>query len=360
MTIELPWNIEPPHLESSENTSEFKLKGRGIGPFREKYRPQIISEIVPTCSIELLKNQIDNPGASKVFLFEGKTGTGKTTCAKILAKASICLEQNSLNKPCLKCKNCLAYDLSFDKVELNASNQNKVDNVRDLIEDMRYGPAIFPRKIYILDEIHRYTKDAQNALLIELENAYHYLLIIFCTTDASALEQTLIDRTCRITFKEMTPAQSGKIIQQIASYEDLSIPEDMYEDFYYYSNGSIRALLNLLEAFKDSKGDYEFATYENDYVLADVKKLYNYITKGDWSSLSKILANPQTRKDAEALRIGLQNYFRGVLLRKPLNEALLLAKVLEEMNKNLNDDMISRYNNLILRCAKACSLFRKD
>ena len=98
-----------------------EVRGGGLGVWREKYRPQKLEELVPTCSIEQLRNQLDNPNASHVFLFEGKSGTGKTTAARIMARASVCLADNTYDKPCLSCKNCKSYDKSFDKLEINTA-----------------------------------------------------------------------------------------------------------------------------------------------------------------------------------------------------------------------------------------------
>jgi DNA polymerase III subunit gamma/tau len=361
-SVPLPWEEKPKTIELSiddDETSEFKLVARGKGPFRTKYRPQKLSELVPTCSLELLKNQIDNPGSSQIYLFEGKTGTGKTTCARILAKASACLADNSLSKPCLTCKNCQNYEKSYDKIELNAANQNKVDDIRQLVEDMRYSPSAFPKKIYILDEVQRCTDAGQQVLLAEVEEPYPYLLIFLCTTDIKNINKALVDRACRITFNSLLPSQSGEIIRQITKKEGLTILEDDYEKFHHYSNGSVRALLNLLENYKDNGNKIDFSLLEEQGVPGEVKNIFKLIKEGEWEKLLFILNNFKTKKNAETLRIGMQNYIRGTILRtEDISEATIYAKVLEEMNKPpVGDTVYDKYNNFVVRCTKTCNFF---
>ena len=201
----------------------FNLKPRGTGVFREKYRPQTFEEIVPTCSVEQLRNQVDNPSASQIFLMEGRSGTGKTTCARVLARALICTEENSFSKPCLQCRNCKRFDKSFDVLQLNTADKNKVDNVRDLVVDMKTLPANFPKKVYILDEVQRLTKDAQQVLLTELEEPHSHILVFLCTTDSQKLHKALVDRACRISFKNVTTQQALDVINQVLHYEKLEV-----------------------------------------------------------------------------------------------------------------------------------------
>jgi len=336
---------------------EFKLVPRGEGPFREKYRPQKIEEIVPTCSIEQLRNQIGNPNASQIFLFEGNTGTGKTTCARILAKAINCLASNTLNRPCLECDNCTTFDNSYDKMEINTADKNKTEDARNLVADMRYSPAVYSKKVYIMDEVQRLTPDAQQVLLTELEEPYSYLLIFLCTTNIKKIDKALVDRACRITFNSLTPAQAGLITQQIFNYESLQGDDELIKSLYHQSNGSVRSLLNNIEAYKQ-KG-FNPDTWEDDDIPAEVRNIFNSIKKGDWSELSKILKKANVRKEAEKLRIGLESYMRGVLLRQDsIEDAAKFGNALIRISGTLsNEPTVSQYNNFVLKCLRACTIF---
>lgn len=339
---------------------DFTLVPRGTGPFREKYRPQKIEELVPTCSIELLRNQIDNPGASQIYILEGPTGVGKTTCARVLARAANCLANNSQVKPCLECKNCVTYDDSYDKIELNAANQNKVEDIRSLVEDMRYAPAVYTKKIYILDEVQRLTDAAQQVLLTELEEPFSYLEVFLCTTNLSELNKALVDRSCRITFSALQAYHAGQIVKQVFRHENIKCDdESVIEQIYIKSQGSIRALLNNIQAYAENGFSPEL--WMSDDGTAEVKSIFTHIVKADWSALSKLLKENVIRKNTEELRIGLENYIRGVLLRSSnLEDSFKLGQAMEAMQGSLiTMNSATQYNTFVLKCLKACYAFRK-
>lgn len=343
-----------------EQSFDFTLVARGTGPFREKYRPQKIDELVPTCSIELLRNQIDNPGASQIYILEGPTGVGKTTCARVLARAANCLAANSFQKPCLECRNCQTYDDSYDKIELNAANQNKVEDIRSLVEDMRYAPAVYSKKVYILDEVQRLTDAAQQVLLTELEEPFPYLLVFLCTTNISEINKALVDRSCRISFGPLQGYHAGQIVKQVFKHEKIKCEDEtIIEQIFTKSQGSIRALLNNIQAYAENGFSPDLWLSEEG--SADVKALFNHIIKADWSALSKMLKENAVRKSTEELRSGLENYIRGVLLRaNSLEEAVKLGQALEAMQGSLlTMSAPAQYNGFILKCLKACYSFRK-
>lgn len=330
-------------------------RGGEKGTYREKYRPQKLEEVVPTCSIEQLRNQIDNPDASQVFLFEGKSGTGKTTSARIMAKACVCLADNPYDKPCLSCKNCKSYDRSFDKLEINAADKNKVDDIRSLVEDMKTLPAIYDKKIYILDEVQRLTKDAQQVLLTELEDPRSYLLVFLCTTDIKDINKALVDRCCRVTFKDLTPTHATSIIEQIAHHEKLDISDDIRESLYFQAQGSIRALLNNIQAYAE-KG-FDPNQLIDDETTSEVKTLFKLIQKGDWTKLAKELSKSNVRKEPESLRMGLENYMRVVLLNTSnIREASKLGNAMLRLQGSLYDEKSTNamYNIFIVKCLRAC------
>jgi DNA polymerase III subunit gamma/tau len=346
----------PVFKPSSEHP--FVLVPRGRGPFREKYRPQKFEELVPTCSIEQLRNQIDNPNASNVFLLVGRSGTGKTTSARTLARAFVCLDNNGYNKPCLECKNCLSFDKSFDVLEQNSADKNKVDDTRHLVSDMRMRPAIFNKKIYILDEVQRLTKDAQQVLLTELEEPHPHLLVFLCTTDITALNKALVDRACKITFSDVSAEHASAIIDQVCQHESIAVADEIKESLFFQAQGSVRSLLNHIQAYAEE--GFDPSQMVDDDTPAEVKALFKLIKKGNWPKLSQLLKKPNVRKDSEGLRMGLENYMRVVLLNTSnMSEAALIGNALIRISGSLltEPSSTSMYNQFILKCLRACVVF---
>lgn len=342
-----------------DERAPFTLKARGTGPFREKYRPQTLSEIIPTCAIDQVRNQIDNPGASQIYLFEGPTGTGKTTTARILAKALNCQDNNTFNKPCLQCENCKSYDKSYDKIELNAANQNKVEDIRQLVEDMRYAPSVYDKKIYILDEVQRLTSAAQQVLLTELEEPYSHLVVFLCTTDVKDITKALVDRACRITFSDLTAENARSAILQVLSKEGITdVDDDILTSFYVKSRGSVRALLNNIQAYTQNGFDPDL--WEEDESTPEVRALFKVISTGDWPGLVKQLKKYNVRKDAESLRFGLENFIRGVILNSnSVSEASLHGQALMRMQGSLLEERsAAAYNSFVLKCLRACGVYK--
>jgi len=351
---------KPPREIDGE--ASFNLVSRGRGPIRERYRPLKLEELVPTCSIQQLKNLIDNPNSSQTFLFEGKTGTGKTTCARIIAKASICLEDNSLNKPCLLCKACKNFESSIDMTEINIADQRKIDDVRKLVGQMRFLPGLTgsSKKIYILDEVHQYTPDAQQVLLTQLEDPPPYILVFLCTSESHTLNKALIDRATRIQFKDINASLASQVIDQVLVKEGLEAPEDVRLSFYYQSEGSIRALLNNIQSY--AEGGFDAEGWEGDKVDAEVATIAQAILRGNWEDLVLALRRANIRKNPEETRRGLECYLRGVVLssennvpKNDLNKATLIGNALANVYGSLEKAVpVSQYNGLVLKCLRAC------
>ena len=170
-----------------------------------KYRPQTFDDVVGQNAVtQTLKTQIVSGKLSHAYLFTGCHGTGKTTCAKILAKAVNCLNPENGN-PCNRCKACRAIDegTCMDVLEIDAASNNGVDNVRDLRDDAVYSPSQVKKRVYIVDEVHMLSTSAFNALLKIIEEPPEHLLFILATTELHKVPATILSRCQRFSFRRI-------------------------------------------------------------------------------------------------------------------------------------------------------------
>lgn len=214
-----------------------------------KWRPKTFDDIVGQEHIsETLKNQITSGHLSHAYLFVGTRGTGKTTSAKILAKAINC--QTPVNgNPCNKCAACIGIDNGsiLDVLELDAASNNGVDNVRALREEAIFTPVDVKKRVYIIDEVHMLSAAAFNALLKILEEPPEHLVFILATTEFYKVPATILSRCQRYTFKRILPHMISERLTYVAQQEGLTLTEDAALQLSRMSDGSLRDALSLLD-----------------------------------------------------------------------------------------------------------------
>lgn len=307
--------------------------------------------MAPTFSVPRLQSIAENP-KSRVYLFEGPSGSGKTSCARIVARASVC--EAGTNQPCLKCRPCKEMEASADFLELNIADLRKIDDIRDIIAGMRFKPMSLSRKIYILDEVHQLTPDAQQVLLKTFEEPQPGLLIIMCTTQTKGLDKALIHRAERVAFKALDKASANQIIDQMlnATGRETGIDQTIRSELYESSEGSVRALLNNIQAFLD--GGFDPVSAADEAANPDVLDLAKALLSGNWSATAEILKRPSIKTKAEATRIGVENYVRGAVLGSPYID-LKSVHVLNCLVGTVSvEPGISQYNRFVFKCVKAC------
>jgi DNA polymerase-3 subunit gamma/tau len=258
-----------------------------------KYRPKNFNELIGQESIaQTLSLALDSNRLSHAYLFSGLRGSGKTSTARIFAKALIC-EKGVTHEPCGVCEHCVMamQNRHIDIVEMDAASSRKIDDIRNLIEQTKYKPSIARYKIFIIDEVHMLTKEAFNALLKTLEEPPSYVKFILATTDPLKLPATIISRTQHFRFKSIAIHKITEHLVTILNKEDIGYELEALEILARSGRGSLRDTLTLLDqAIIYSKNHIDIATVTEMLGLVDpnfITELFNSVFAKDYEQLVK-------------------------------------------------------------------------
>ncbi|MBE6648485.1 MAG: DNA polymerase III subunit gamma/tau [Ruminococcaceae bacterium] len=215
-----------------------------------KWRPSTFDEMCGQAHIiDILKRQCKTDKISHAYLFCGTRGTGKTSAAKILAKAANCLSPIDGN-PCGECENCKAVSKgnATDILEIDAASNNGVDNIRDLRDEVLYPPAYLKKRVYIIDEVHMLSSGAFNALLKTLEEPPEYVIFILATTELHKIPPTILSRCQRFEFRNISSEEIKNRLLFVAKEENISLSEKAAKLIANLADGAMRDGLSLLES----------------------------------------------------------------------------------------------------------------
>ncbi len=221
-----------------------------------KYRPKTFSEVVGQPHItDTLQRQVADGTVGHAYLFTGTRGTGKTTCARILAKAVNC-EHPVDGAPCNECAACRGIDDGslLDVTELDAASNGSVSDARALREEAIYPPSVLTKRVYIIDEVHMLSKDAFNALLKIMEEPPEHLLFILATTELQKVPATILSRCQRFSFKRILPRDMEQQLLKVAEAEQIDLTADGAELLARMANGALRDALSLLDQCRAASG----------------------------------------------------------------------------------------------------------
>jgi len=215
-----------------------------------KYRPKKFSDIVGRDSIvKILTEELKSGRIAHAYLFSGTRGTGKTSIARILAKSLNCSDRDKeTSEPCNKCDSCVAINeaRSQDLIEIDAASNRRIDEIRELREQVKYVPANAPYKVYIIDEVHMLTTEAFNALLKTLEEPPSHAIFVLATTELQKIPETIFSRCQHFSFGKLTFAQIIERLKFIISQEKIGIDDSVIEEISRRSGGSSRDAESLL------------------------------------------------------------------------------------------------------------------
>lgn len=236
------------------------------------YRPSKFDEVVgQEYIVKILKNAIKNKRIAHAYLFAGPRGTGKTTIAKLFAKAINCEDFNE--EACDNCPSCLAFKENNhpDIIELDAASNNSVDDIREIIEQVPYSPIVGKYKVYIIDEVHMLSSSAFNALLKTLEEPPAHVVFILATTDPQKIIPTVLSRCQRYNFSKISNLNMEKKMVEILNKEHLQYENKALDEVAMLAEGGMRDALSILE---------QILSYNNDGIfLEDVQRIFGLSTK---------------------------------------------------------------------------------
>ena len=298
-----------------------------------KYRPAVFSDVVGQSHItRTLQKQVAENRTSHAYLFTGSRGTGKTTCAKILARAVNCENPRDGN-PCGVCPACLALEdgNSLDVLELDAASNNGVDQVRALRDEAAYPPANVRKRVYIVDEVHMLSVSAFNALLKILEEPPEHLMFILATTELHKVPATILSRCQRYAFRRISPADIAARLRYVAGREQIPLTDDGAELLARLAEGALRDGLSLLDQCAASGGTVDSAAVLNTLGLAghlQTAALLEHILRKDVpSALSLFGELYDNGRDGVTVLRELAALVRDLLLKRmaPEGSAALLS-----------------------------------
>lgn len=324
--------------------------------FARKWRPQSFDEIVGQDHITTtLKNAIKQDRVAHAYLFCGPRGTGKTTTARILAKALNC-EKGPTPSPCNKCVSCreIAGSRSIDIIEIDGASNRGIDEIRNLRENIRFSPQQGKFKIYIIDEVHMLTAEAFNALLKTLEEPPAHVKFIFATTAAHKVIPTILSRCQRFNFRRLSSQDISDKMKDIAKKEKIKIEEQALVSIIRQASGSMRDAESLLDQLAAYCRNKITAKDANSVLgLIEQEKLYRFarhvIAKDTASAIRFINRIVDEGADPNQFVISLIEYFRNAMLIK---EGRDLEPLLE-----LTKDEIARISGQIETLSKEDILY---
>lgn len=289
-----------------------------------KWRPAVFTDVSGQEHItSTLQNEVSSGRLNHAYLFTGSRGTGKTTCAKILAKAVNCLNPQNGN-PCGECEICKGIDDGsiLDIVEMDAASNRKIDDIRQIIDEVQFKPAKCKYRVYIVDEVHMLTTEAFNALLKTLEEPPEHVIFILATTEVHKLPQTIRSRCQRFDFHRIPPRAIADRVEYVVSQENAEITESAALMLASVADGALRDALSLLDSCLAVSSHIDEEVVRNAAGLVSKTYLFELaaaiINKNPTKSLEIIDRLYSESKDMARLCDELVEHFRALMLIKTI------------------------------------------
>ena len=318
-----------------------------------KYRPDNFSSIVgQDYMVSILKNAIKNDKISHAYIFSGPRGTGKTSTAKVFAKAINCLNPTE-EGPCNECESCLHFKENADIIEIDAASNNGVDEIREIINNIKLAPAYSKYKVYIIDEVHMLSTSAFNALLLTLEEPPKHVVFILATTNIEAVPITILSRCQRFDFHKISIADIIKRLKYVISNENIAIDDDALEEIAYISDGGMRDALSILDQLSSTTEKItinDVIEHFGSVSKKQINNLFNLILENDVDNFDnmmkkfkelaidyKVLIKKMLEKiEEEAIKVKKNYNYQGLSYDKLKEMAFNLADISNYVNMSID------------------------
>lgn len=323
------------------------------------YRPQTFNDVVgQEAVVKTLQNAIINNKISHAYLFSGPRGTGKTSIARIFAKALNCLNVHN-GEPCDECDICreISEGISPDVIEIDAASNNGVDEIRDIREKVKYLPSGAKYKIYIIDEVHMLSGGAFNALLKTLEEPPKHVIFVLATTEPQKLPATIISRCQRFEFKALTPVEINFNLQKVCGQEGVTITEEALNAISEAADGAMRDALSILDQ-AISYGNKNITVDDINVVtgtlsLDTVISLAKAIEQKSVQSTLEIIYDLISKgKEVSKIIDGLLMFYRDLILYQNVgaenfNKFVFTKEQFQEMAQNIKASKVMYYIDVL-------------
>jgi len=322
-----------------------------------KFRPKVFEEVVGQSHVtETLKNQIVTENIGHAYLFSGIRGTGKTSTAKIFARALNCLNSHDGN-PCNECENCLTAlsENAIDIIEIDAASNNGVDDIRDLREKTKYPPSKMKYKVYIIDEVHMLSIGAFNALLKTLEEPPSYVVFVFATTEIHKIPATIISRCQKYELKRIKQDDIIELMMGICDKSSYTYDQMALEQIARLADGAARDSLSILEQCFAANAEKHISSevltdvlglVTDDTIAAIVDAIHHQDGKTLLTHLNDVVVGG---KDLKRFTNQLIEYMRYLMLAKISSDLSIMINVSEAVEHKIKEQAEEISLNLLIR-----------